>query len=165
MSTIARPRGTARSGDRDASAAREDGQGFSGRLVLEIRPGDRMLVNGAALQFRSRASVVLSNRARFLYGKQIMAPEEARTPVRRVYFAMQNAYMAEEEEERSRFAGLARDLAEEYRVATTSPTAREILRAALEDMEGGRCWEAMRRVRELFAHDDAVLGLAGAAQA
>jgi flagellar protein FlbT len=140
------------------SAAVTSRGGGGGRLVLEIRPGDRMLVNGAALQFRSRTSVVLSNRVRFLFGKQIMAPEEARTPSRRVYFAMQSAYMAEEEE-RLRFLDLARDLAEEYRSATTSGTAREILRDALDDLEAGRCWEAMRRVRDLFAHDDAVLAV------
>lgn len=127
------------------------------RLVLDIRPGDRMVVNGAALQFRSRTSVVLSNRVRFLFGKQIMAPEEASTPSRRVYFAMQSAYVADEEDVRLRFRIIARDLVEEYQVATTSGTARDILRDALCDLDADRCWEAMRRVRELFAHDDAVL--------
>jgi flagellar protein FlbT len=123
--------------------------------VLELRAGDRMVVNGAALHFKTRSRVVLSNRARFLFGKQIMTPEEASTPSRRLYFAMQSAYVAEEE--RPRFLLLARDLAEEYAAATTSLLAREILREAMQDLEAGRCWEAMRRVRELFPHDDAVL--------
>lgn len=127
-----------------------------GRLVLELRAGDRMVVNGAALQFKTRTRVVLSNRARFLFGKQIMTPEEAHTPSRRVYFAMQSAYVAEDED-RPRFLLLARDLAEEYATATTSRLAQDILREAMEDLEAGRCWEAMRRVRDLFPHDDAVL--------
>jgi flagellar protein FlbT len=127
-----------------------------GRLVLDLRAGDRMLVNGAALQFKTRTSVMLSNRARFLFGKQIMAPEDARTPARRVYFAIQAAYIAEEDE-RPHYIEQARHLADEYASATTSATARRTLAAAIDDLEASDCWEAMRRVRGLFAHDDAVL--------
>ncbi|TCZ57985.1 flagellar biosynthesis repressor FlbT [Roseicella aquatilis] len=132
-----------------------------GRLVLELRAGDSMVVNGAALQFKSRASVVLSNRARFLFGKQIMTPEAASTPARRVYFAIQAAYVSEEAE-RPRFLDLARGLAEDYARATTSRTARQLLAAAIADLEAGHCWEALRGVRELFPHDDAVLAGQGA---
>jgi flagellar protein FlbT len=146
---------------RGGTSPRPPGSG-SARLVLDIRPGDRMIVNGAALQFRSRTSVVLSNKARFLFGKQILAPEEANTPSRRVYFAMQSAYVAEHEQQQLRFQIIARDLAEEYQAATTSPTAREILNEALVELDSGRFWEAMRRVRELFAHDDAVLSVPAA---
>jgi len=128
----------------------------TGRLVLDLRAGDRMLVNGAALQFKTRTSVMLSNRARFLFGKQIMAPEDARTPARRVYFAIQAAYIAEEDE-RPQYIAQARHLADEYATATTSATARNTLAAAIADLEASDCWEAMRRVRGLFAHDDAVL--------
>jgi flagellar protein FlbT len=127
-----------------------------GRLVLELRAGDRRLINGAALQFQSRASVVLSNRARFLFGKQIMAPEDANTPARRVYFAMQSAYICEEED-RPRYIEVARQLAEEYANATTSAIGQRILAAAIDELESGRCWEAMRRIRDLFSHDDAML--------
>lgn len=132
------------------------GRGGNGRLVLEFRAGDRMLVNGAALHFQTRASVVLSNRARFLFGKQILSPEDARTPARRVYFAIQSAYVCEDAE-RPEYVAAARRLASEYAEATTSNVARTILAEALAELDEGRCWEAMRRVRELFAHDDAVL--------
>ncbi|WP_159997365.1 flagellar biosynthesis repressor FlbT [Roseomonas sp. 18066] len=128
----------------------------AGRLVLDLRAGDRMLVNGAALQFKTRTSVMLSNRARFLFGKQIMSPEDARTPARRVYFAIQAAYIAEEDE-RDQFVAMARGLADEYAAATTSATARSVLALAISDLEIGDCWEAMRRVRVLFPHDDAML--------
>jgi flagellar protein FlbT len=131
----------------------------TGRLVLEFRPGDRMLVNGAALHFQTRASVVLSNRARFLFGKQILAPDDARTPARRLYYAIQCAYVCEAHE-RPEHVGAARQLAGEYAEATTSPTARAICAEALAELEADRCWDAMRRVRELFAHDDAMLAAA-----
>jgi flagellar protein FlbT len=134
------------------------------RLVLELRAGDRMLVNGAALQFQTRASVVLSNRARFLFGKQILAPDDARTPARRLYFAMQAAYVCEDAE-RPHYLHFARELAQDYAGATSNPAVLRILDAAMEDLEADRCWEAMRRVRDLFAHDDALLAHAGASEA
>lgn len=127
-----------------------------GRLVLELRAGDRMLVNGAALQFKTRTSVMLSNHARFLFGKQIMAPEEANTPARRIYFAIQGAYVCQESE-RPAVMQAACDLVEEYAATTTSETAQRLLRNAAEALRAGDCWEAMRRIRTLFAHDDAML--------
>jgi len=38
----------------------------------------------------------LAAKARFLFGKQIMAPEAATTPARRIYFALQTAYIGNE---------------------------------------------------------------------
>jgi flagellar protein FlbT len=137
-----------------AHAARRDRRG---RLVLEIRAGDRMVVNGAALEFTSRTSILLSNRARFLFGKQLMAPEKATTPSRRIYFAIQSAYVAEQPE-RPGFVALARSLSADYMVATTSEEVRSVLRRALADLEADRGWEALQAVRALFPHDDAMLG-------
>jgi flagellar protein FlbT len=130
----------------------------NGRLVLDLRAGDRMLVNGAALQFKTRTSVMLGNHARFLFGKQIMTQEDARTPARRIYFAIQAAYVAEDAE-RPDYIAAARELADEYSAATTSDIARAILSSAIESLERDDCWEAMRGLRRLFAHDDAVLAL------
>lgn len=129
-----------------------------GRLVLELRAGDRMLVNGAALQFQTRASVVLANEARFLFGKQLLSPDATTTPARRLYFAMQSAYVAEATD-RETYMTLARARAAEYMVATTSETVRGLLRDAMEELEAGRGWEALRRVRDLFAYDDVVLNI------
>jgi flagellar protein FlbT len=126
------------------------------RLVLKLRAGEKMLVNGAALQFQTSASVVLSNRARFLFGRQILAPDEARTPARRLYFAMQAAYVCDDTE-RPSYIRLARELAQDYAHATTSSRIRAALEEAMGDLEQDRCWEAMRVVRELFPHDDVML--------
>ena len=67
-------------------------------LVLELRQGDMMVVNGAPIRFRNRTRIELAAKARFLFGKQIMPPEAATTPARRIYFALQTAYIGTEEE-------------------------------------------------------------------
>ncbi|MFC3127623.1 flagellar biosynthesis repressor FlbT [Pseudoroseomonas globiformis] len=127
-----------------------------GRLVIELRAGDRLLVNGASLQFKNRTSVLLSNHVRFLFGRQIMAAEDATTPARRIYLAMQGAYVSDESE-RAPLTQAAKALAEAYIAATTVEPVRQTLRRAIAEMEAGDYWSAMRQVRGLFPHDDAML--------
>ena len=67
-------------------------------LVLELRPGEVMIVNGAPIRFRTKSRLELTAHARFLFGKQIMQPDQADSPARRIYFALQSAYIGVDEE-------------------------------------------------------------------
>ncbi len=126
-------------------------------LVLELRQGDMMVVNGAAIRFKSRTRIELTAHARFLFGRQIMAPQDADTPARRIYFALQTAYIGDEHERR---AGLedAMDLIEAFKDATTSPSAMALLDGALACVQADKCYQALRLARRVIRHEDAVLG-------
>ena len=126
-------------------------------LVLELRAGEVMIINGAPLRFRSRTRIELTAEARFLFGKQIMPPDQANSPVRRIYFALQLAYIGEEAE---REAGLesARHFIEQFQQATTSEVARQLLTRALVAAESDKLHEALKLVRRVVQHEDAVLG-------
>ncbi len=67
-------------------------------LVLELRQGEMMIVNGAPIRFRTKSRIELAAHARFLFGKQIMAPDQCDSPARRIYFALQSAYIGTESE-------------------------------------------------------------------
>ena len=54
-------------------------------LVLELRQGEMMIVNGAPIRFRTKSRIELTAKARFLFGKQIMPPDQADSPARRIY--------------------------------------------------------------------------------
>lgn len=127
-------------------------------LVLELRQGDMMVVNGAPIRFRNRARIELAARARFLFGKQIMPPEAANTPARRIYFALQTAYVGTEEE---RASGLdaARRLIADFQEATTSALAREMLGRALALADADECYQALRLARRVVVHEQEVMGL------
>ena len=126
-------------------------------LVLELRQGETMIVNGAPIRFRTKTRLELTARARFLFGKQIMSPAQADSPARRIYFALQTAYIGTEEE---REGGLltARTLIVAFKDATTSPLAREILDRALTAAESDDCYQALKLVRRIIRHEDTVLG-------
>src|SRR5271170_6778390 len=112
-------------------------------LVLELRQGEMMIVNGAPIRFRTKSRIELTARARFLFGKQIMPPDQAESPARRIYFALQSAYIGTEEERASGLA-TARDLIGQFQAVTTSVLAREILDAALVAAEADDCYRALK---------------------
>jgi flagellar protein FlbT len=126
-------------------------------LVLELRQGEMMLVNGAPIRFRTKSRIELTAHARFLFGKQILAPDDADTPARRIYFAFQSAYVGSDVE---RPLGLvaARELIGQFKSATTSALAGEILDRALQAAEADDCYQALKLARRIIRHEDAVLG-------
>lgn len=126
-------------------------------LVLELHAGEAIIVNGASFRFRTRSRIELTTRARFLFGKQIMAPEHADSPARLIYFALQLAYIGDEQE-RVRGLELARAAIAEFRTATTSALAREILDRVLAAVEADECYAAMKLARRIILHEDSVLG-------
>lgn len=125
-------------------------------LVLELRQGDVMVLNGAPIRFRTKSRIELTAKARFMFGKQILRPDEADTPAKRIYFALQTAYIGTDEE---RAAALlrARDLIEAFKSATTSALAREILDKALGFAKADDCYEALKLSRRIMRHEAAVL--------
>ena len=126
-------------------------------LVLELRQGEVMIVNGAPIRFRTRSRIELTAKARFLFGKQIMAPDQADSPARRIYFALQSAYIGLEAE-REAALDTARHFIGEFQEATTSELVRTILSQALVAAEEDDCYQALKFVRRIIQHEDAVLG-------
>jgi flagellar protein FlbT len=126
-------------------------------LVLELRQGEMMIINGAPIRFRSRSRVELTAHARFLFGKQIMAPDQANSPARRIYFALQSAYIGNDEE-RPRGLVAARSLIEDFKGATTSDSARDLLDSALYAAEADDCYRALKLAGRVIRHEDAALG-------
>ena len=132
-------------------------------LVLELRQGEMMIVNGAPIRFRTKSRIELTAKARFLFGKQIMPPDQADSPARRIYFALQAAYIGNEEE---RDGGLksARALITEFGAATTSAVARDMLGRALAAAETDDCYQVLKLARRIIQHEDVVLGRATGAK-
>lgn len=133
-------------------------------LVLELRQGEFMVVNGAPIRFRTKARIELAGHARFLFGKQIMGPDQADSPARRIYFALQTSYIGTDDERPGGLA-LAATLISEFRSTTTSELAREILDRVWQAAAADDCYKALKLVRRIIRHEDAVLGRGNAADA
>lgn len=65
-------------------------------LKLSLKPGEKFVLNGAVVQNGDRrTTLVLQNKASVLREKDIMQPEEANSPSRRIYFPMMMMYLDE----------------------------------------------------------------------
>ena len=126
-------------------------------LVLELRQGEVMVINGAPIRFRTKARIELTAHARFLFGKQIMPLDQADSPARQIYFALQSAYIGTDDE-RAQGLAAARHHAERFKAATSSALARDILDRAMAAAEADECYQALKLARRIIRHEDAVLG-------
>jgi flagellar protein FlbT len=118
-----------------------------------------MIINGAPIRFRTKARIELTAKARFLFGKQIMRPDQVDSPARRIYFALQSAYIGSADEHPAGLAS-ARSLIGDFKAATTSALACNILDRALAAAEADDCYQALKLARRIIRHEDSVLGRA-----
>ena len=66
-------------------------------LKLSLKPGERIVVNGAVIENGDRRSVfVIENRARVLRECDIMQPQDAKTPASLIYLAVMIMYIEPE---------------------------------------------------------------------
>ena len=65
-------------------------------LKLSLKPGEKFVLNGAVVQNGDRRGVlILQNKASVLREKDIMQPEDANTPSRRIYLPVMMMYLDE----------------------------------------------------------------------
>lgn len=129
-------------------------------LVLDLKADDLMIINGAPLRVRNKTRLELNGRARFLFGKQIMPPGADTTPGRRIYYAVQTAYIGNDEE-RPPACLAARAFCQEFASHTTSRLTVQILADVMRAVEEDRCYDALKLIRRIIRHEDAVMGGAG----
>jgi len=122
-------------------------------LVLELKQGEMMIVNGATLRFKTRARIELSTQARFMFGKQIMQPEDAVTPGRKIYYELQTAYVGPEDD---RPAAIGRVQARIAALAGGAPseTVASALGQILAAVSAGGYFEALKLARQIIRFED-----------
>ena len=123
-------------------------------LILELKQGESMILNGALIRFKTRTRLELNTQARFLFGKQIMHEEEATSPARKAYYALQQAYIGTEAE-RPGALRVARALLAACRDQAGAEGKRgwDALLAASADEAG---FEALKLARQMIHAEDAL---------
>ena len=118
-------------------------------MLLKLRAGEKLYVNGAVIKVERKATLELMNDATFLLEAHVIQPEDANTPLRQLYFVLQTQLM-----ERDASPAALR-MFNEMMAATSRAFASgavfEGLRGANALVEAGRIFEAMKVLRSLFA--------------
>jgi flagellar protein FlbT len=125
-------------------------------LVLELKANDMLIINGAPMRVRNKTCIELNGAARFLFGKQIMPPGGDTSPARRIYYAIQTAYIGNDSE-RAAARIAARNFCADFASHTTSRLVQQILSDAMRAVDEDRCYDALKLVRRIISHEDAVM--------
>ena len=62
-------------------------------LRISLRDGEPLIINGALLRSVGRTDLCIENNVTVLRGREVMPPEDATTPARRLYYACMLAYI------------------------------------------------------------------------
>ena len=118
-------------------------------LKLSLKPLEKFVLNGAVVtNGDKRTSLVLQNKACVLREKDIMQPEDATTPARRIYFPIMMMYLDPSEDEK-----YYNDFALRMTEFMGAVQNRDVLATCLEvsrEVMGGSYYKALMLCRRLF---------------
>ena len=124
-------------------------------LVIQIKKEQRIIINGAVLENVSGRTVAIAvkNEAAILRSEDVLTADGAITPARRVYFALQCAYLFPDRKDEH-----LRDF-EQFLVSylEAAPSAREIARRVLAAVGAGNFYGALKQARRLIEHEGELL--------
>ncbi len=119
-------------------------------LKLDLKTGEKMIVNGAVLEnVGPHAKVLMHNMAAILREKEILTESDAATPASRVYFSLQCAYMFPEG--REGHLKRCRQFLIDYLAAC--PSAADIGTDILKQIDEGEYYKGLKLARNLIAHE------------
>ncbi len=125
-------------------------------LNLSIKKGERVVINGGVLSFSEPVKVSIHNKVAVMREGQLMRPEGANTPARRIYFAAQSAYIADKSE-RATFLKYLEDYVNDFVEATTIPIVKDALSRLMRAANENEFYTALKVARRLIEYEDTIL--------
>jgi flagellar protein FlbT len=117
-------------------------------MNITLRAGERLYINGAVLRVDRKATLELMNDATFLLETHVMQAEDAKTPLRQIYFVVQVMLMDPASARAT--AQLAHSLIAKAVGAFEDAKIRSGLDAVAESIGRARYFEAMKTLRTLY---------------
>lgn len=117
-------------------------------MNISLRRGERLFINGAVLRVDRKVCVELLNDVTFLLENHVMQPNEASTPLRQLYFAIQTMLMSPNDCEPA--LQLCRDMLVSLNSAVRDRRILDGLTDAVRHIDERRMFEALKDVRALF---------------
>jgi flagellar biosynthesis repressor protein FlbT len=118
-------------------------------LKLSLKPAEKFVLNGAVLtNGDKRISLVIQNKACVLREKDIMQPEDAVTPARRIYFPIMMMYLDSEASEQY-YNDFALRMTE-FMGAIQNRDALAICTEISKDVMSGAYYKALMLCKRLF---------------
>ena len=123
-------------------------------LAINLRPNERLIVNGVVLQNSGTAAkLLIHNNASVLREKDIITEADATTPARRIYFAIQCKYLFPGKD--AAYLPLIYQFIQEFETAAPSTLAlTQDIRASVDQ---GALYHALKSAKQLIAREQEIL--------
>jgi flagellar protein FlbT len=133
--------------------ARLAGRGIRMPLKLELKPGERIILGKYVLATSERTRLTfLNDDVTILREKDIMMPEQADTPAKRIYLAVQLMYVSSDPTaEHEVYFALVRDILQ------AAPSTRPYIDQINDHILAGRMYKALQEVKKLVAYEQTLL--------
>ena len=128
-------------------------------IQISLRPGQRIYLNGAVIRTDRKVTLELLNDATFLLESHVLQAHETNTPLRQLYFVVQTILIEPNGAERAR--KLFRQMHADVQASFNNPSINAGLAMVAIMVEGGRAFDALRLLRNLFPVEAAVLLASG----
>ncbi|WP_036285928.1 flagellar biosynthesis repressor FlbT [Methylocystis sp. ATCC 49242] len=117
-------------------------------MNISLRRGERIFINGAVLRVDRKVCLELLNDVTFLLENHVMQAEEATTPLKQLYFAIQTILISPNDCDAA--MELARNLLVSLNEGACDRRILDGLGVAVRQIDNKRMFEALKAVRALF---------------
>ena len=123
-------------------------------LKVELRPGEKLLVGQCIItNSDQRSRLFIDGKAPILREKDILTPDTADSPAKRVYLAVQLMYIEEDIDTlREEYFGLINDF------VTAAPSTVSIADRINNEILTGNLYKALKEAKRLIEYDQELLG-------
>jgi len=123
-------------------------------LAINLKPNERLIVNGVVIQNSGTAAkLLIHNNASVLREKDIITEADATTPARRIYFAIQCKYLFPGKD--AAYLPLIYQFIEEFESA--APSTAALTREIRAHVDEGALYHALKTAKQLIAREQEIL--------
>jgi flagellar protein FlbT len=122
-------------------------------LKVELKPGERILIGESVVtNSDQRTRLLIEGSAPILRQKDIMTPEQADTPARRIYLAVQLMYTSRDAQRHHElYFSLVRDIVQ------AAPSTWPLIEAINNHILTGEMYKALKEIKKLIAYEEELL--------
>jgi flagellar protein FlbT len=122
-------------------------------LKIELKPFERLIIGGASIRNGDRrASFILETNTRFLRESDIIAEQDANTPCKRLYVALEFVYLSEDPSDAENvFVSLANE------VMKAAPSTGPLIMKIHDCLASREYYQALKVAKELLAYEEKFL--------
>ena len=127
-------------------------------MLIHLKKNERLFINGAVIRMDRRGSIELLNDAHFLLENHVMQPENATTPLRRLYFVAQTMLMDPTNASLTKY--LFDTYVEQIRQTIRSEYYLKFVNELHESVSDGDYYDSLKQLRKNFKLDEPNISLA-----